>query len=243
MRTRSAAFLASIFLIGATLLAGCGETTPPPAPAASDASSTEPAKPEPAPTADTTPAGETKPVEPAPSSTEPAAPAAEGKVTYDLTLETAIVWAASVPIGTRKGGWADFTGTIEVENGNFETAKISVEVQMASVFSDAAEITEKMKGDEHFFAPGKYPTSTFKSTSVSKTDTGYDVTGDLTIRDKTKSVVLPVTDLKIDGKSLTCKSTTKLNRHDFGVEYNTTIGDYVIEDLCDLTLDVVAEAK
>ena len=74
---------------------------------------------------------------------------------------------------------------------------------------------------------------------------GYTVveSGDLTVRDKTKSITLPVTDVKIEGKTLTCKATVKLNRHDFGIEYNSAIGDYAINDMCDLVLDVIAETK
>lgn len=236
---RYLSFALASTLILAGLLAGCGKTETPPAPAAPAA---EPAKSEPAPAATTEPKGEMKAVEPASATPAGTAPAA-GKVVYDLTPDTAITWAATVPIGTRTGGWTDFKGTVEIENGNFETAKIAAEVQMKSVFADAAEIKEKMLGKEHFFNPIDFPTSSFKSTAVKKTDTGYDVTGDLTVRDKTKSITIPVTDVKIEGKTLTCKSTVKLNRHDFGVEYNSTIGDYAINDMCDLVLDVVAETK
>lgn len=237
MRHLYAAILVGVFLGAVVVLGGCGGSTPPPAPPAPASSDTEQA-----PSADMTSAGGSTTTEQAASS-DSTAPAPAGRVTYKLTPETAVIWAATVPLGTRKGGWTDFTGTIDVENGDFSTAVVSVEVQMKSVFADAAEIKEKMLGDEHFFAPGKFPTSKFKSTSVKKTDTGYDVTAELTIRDKTKTVVFPVTNLKMDAKSLTCSSKVKLNRHDFDVEYNSAIGDYVIEDMCDLMLDVVAEPE
>ena len=234
--------LASTFIL-AGIFAGCGKTETPPAPTAPAAPAAEPAITEPAPSATTEPKGEMKPVEPTATAPAGAAPAA-GKVVYDLSPETAITWAATVSaLGTRTGGWTDFKGTIEVDGGNFETAKIAAEVQMKSVFADANEIKEKMLGKEHFFNPIDFPTSSFKSTAVKKTATGYDVTGDLTIRGKTKSVTLPVTDVKIEGKSLTCKSTLKMNRHDFDIEYNSTIGDYAIQDMCDLVLDVIAETK
>ena len=238
---RFTSFALASTLIFAGLFAGCGKTETQPAPPAPAAPVAEPAKTEPAAPA-MTPEGESKPVEPAATAPTGTAPAA-GKVVYEISPETAITWAASVPIGTRTGGWTDFTGTVEIENGNFETAKIAAEVQMKSVFADAAEIKDKMLGEEHFFNPVKWPLSSFKSTAIKKTDKGYDVTGDLTVRDKTKSVTLPVTDVKIDGKTLSCKSTVKLNRHDFDIEYNSTLGDYAINDMCDLVLDVIAETK
>ncbi|MCC6797547.1 MAG: YceI family protein [Candidatus Hydrogenedentes bacterium] len=241
---RFTSFALASTLIFAGLLAGCGKTeapaaptptTPPPAPTVEPAT-TAPAAPA------TTPTGEMKTVEPAATAATGTAPAA-GKAVYELSPDTTITWAATVPIGTRTGGWTDFKGTVEIENGTFETAKIAAEVQMKSVFADANEIKEKMLGKEHFFNPIDFPTSSFKSTGVKKTDKGYDVTGDLTVRDKTKSITLPVTDVKIEGKTLTCKATVKLNRHDFGIEYNSAIGDYAINDMCDLVLDVIAETK
>ena len=232
MKRTTVLFFACLAIFTASIIVGCQQPAPTAAP---------PPKTEPAPAPDMAPKGETKPVESAAATAS--APVPAGLHTYNLSPETTIIWAATVPIGTRKGGWTDFTGTIEVEDENIEAAKINAEVKMASVFSDAQEITTKMKGDEHFFAPGKFPISTFKSTSVKKSATGFDVTGDLTIRDKTKSIVFPVTDVKLNGKTLTCKSKVTLNRHDFGVEYNTTIGDYVIQDNCELSLEVIAEAK
>ena len=245
--------IASLFVVTAIAISGCQGPAPvsPPAP-----DTAKPAAPAPAPPAAPAPANDMKPAAPAetapgatapapaaPAATAPAAAAPAGKMTFEITPETTIVWAASVTgIGTRKGGWTDFTGKIEVD-GSYETAKVSAEVQMISAFSDAQEITTKMKGDEHFFQPGKFPTSKFVSTGIKKTDAGYDVTGDLTIRDKTKSVTFPITDFKVEGKKLTCKSKLTLKRSEFGIEYASAVGDYVIHDDCELQLDVVAEAK
>jgi len=236
MKRIASIVIASTYAIALCALIGCGQPATKPV----DTAAAKPSVPAPAP-APEAPKGDTKPAEPAAG--QPAAPAPAGKVTYTLSLDTSIIWAATVPIGTRTGGWSEFSGAIDVDGGNYETATVNAEVKMASVFSDAAEITQKMQGDEHFFQPGKFPVSTFKSTSIKKTATGFDVTGDLTIRDKTKSVVFPVTDFKVEGKTLTCTSKIVLNRHDFGIEYSSAVGDYVIKDECELTLDVVAEVK
>ena len=42
-----------------------------------------------------------------------------------------------------------------------------------------------------FFDAAKYPTLKFRSTKVEKKGSGYVVTGDLTIKDKTKSISIP----------------------------------------------------
>lgn len=233
LRSTTTFVIAIVMLMAVGAVMGCSQ----PAPSAPPESSAAPA-PAPAPEL---PKGELKPAGAAPAPS--AVPVAAGPHTYELMPETKIVWSASVPIGTRIGGWAIFNGKIEVDGDNFETAKINVEVDMSSAWSDAAELTEKLKGEENFFNPVKFPKATFKSTSVKKTAEGYDVTGDLTIRDKTKSIVLPVRDLKMEGKKLTCKSKTVINRQDFGVTYQSAILDYTIKDTADLSLDVVAEAK
>ena len=220
MKRRTVVCIACLVVFAATNLFGCSQPAQTPAPPAQTTANA---------------AAPPAPVEPAPAPTGPR--------TYALSPETTILWVASVPVGARQGGWTLFEGTIDVDGGDFETAKISVEIDMNSAFSDAAELTEKLKGEENFFNPVKFPKATFKSTSVKKTDSGYDVTGDLAIRDKTKSIVLPVTELAIDGKSLTCKSNVVINRQDFGVTYQSAILDYTIKDTADLSLEVIAEAK
>ncbi len=175
----------------------------------------------------------------APEATPNATPSGE-VVTYTIDPDySSIMWNATVPIGTREGGWTMFDGTITMEEGKPETMKIDVTVDMTSAFSDAPELTEKLQGDENFFKPGTYPTSTFKSKSVKKTAEGYEVTGDFTIRGVTKEVTFPAT-VTIEGDKLTAQATLSMNRQDFGITYHSTIGDYVIQDMCKLILDIIA---
>lgn len=171
-----------------------------------------------------------------------AAPSA-GTQTFIISMdESSIGWAASVPIGTRRGGWAVFDGTIEVDLQDFTTAKVDLTIDMKSAYSDAEELTHKLNGEENFFNVSTYPTSKFKSTSVKKTSSGYEITGDLTVRDVTKSVTFPAT-VTLENGRLLAKSEFKMNRKDFGVTYQSTFGDYIINDIVTVMLDVVAEPK
>lgn len=63
-----------------------------------------------------------------------------------------------------------------------------------------------------YFDVDTYPTITFSSTSVSETDSGYSVKGDLTIKDSTQPITIFFTR---SGKNLT--GTTTLFSSDFGV--------------------------
>lgn len=161
-------------------------------------------------------------------------------VTYAIDPdESAVMWNATVPIGTREGGWTLFEGTVTMVEGYPETMEIDVTVDMTSAYADDPEITKKLQGDEHFFKPGVYPTSTFKSKSAMKTADGYEVTGDFTIRDVTKEFTFPAT-VKVEGDRLTAQAEFDMNRQDFGITYESTLADYAIRDKCKLILDIVA---
>ena len=172
------------------------------------------------------------------------APVAEGpKRIFEIDPDTsAVEWNATVPIGTRVGGWSTFEGTFEMVGDNIETLKVDVTVDMTSAYSDAVEITQKLQGDEHFFQPKEHPTSTFKLGNVKKTATGYDVTGDFTIRGITKSFTFPAT-IEVKDGVLTAKAEVEMNRQDFGITYQGTVGDYMIQDMCKLIMEVTAKEK
>ena len=77
---------------------------------------------------------------------------------------------------------------------------------------------------------------------------GFQLVGDLTIRDVTKEVTLDVTaPSKIikggKGESrVAASATTKINRHDFGVKWNATMdgGGAVVSDTVAITIDIEA---
>ncbi len=218
--------LSLAFTYGCTKPAG---TTPPPPPP----STTE--------VTPTTPPPATA-VEPAATAVEPAAatpaPSGDTKKFSIKAEESSIIWNAHVPIGTREGGWSIFEGTVEVAGADLATAKADVKIDMKSAFSDHPEITKKLLGEEHFFLPGKYPNSTFKTTAIKASAAGFDVTGDLTIRDKTKSITFPAK-IALDGENLKVTAEFQLNRNDFDIKYQSTIGDYAIQDLCEVKLDIL----
>jgi len=112
--------------------------------------------------------------------------------------------------------------------------------------------TGESKRDDHlksadFFNVQQFPTMTFKSKKVEQVSAGkLKVTGDLTIRGVTKEVVLDV-----DGPSAPLKdpwggirsainATTKINRQDFGVKWNTNLdgGGVLVGDDVNITIDL-----
>jgi len=91
------------------------------------------------------------------------------------------------------GKFTSFEGDVNFDPNNLKASKVNFTVLVNSVN------TEDKKRDEHlqspdFFDAKTYPNMTFKSTKIEKkSEKEYSVYGKLTIRDKTKDVVLPLT--------------------------------------------------
>ena len=96
------------------------------------------------------------------------------------------------------GTFKDWKGTFSWDAAKPEDTKIDVTLQTASVFTNQAERDKHISSDA-FLDVAKFPTATFKSTSVKATGkdaAGHltaDVTGDLTIHGTTKPVVIKAT--------------------------------------------------
>ena len=85
------------------------------------------------------------------------------------------------------------TGTITVDRANLENSSVVASIDVTALNTDNEKRNTHLKSPD-FFDTAKFPTMTFKSTSWKKTgnDT-FDVTGELTIKDVTKPVVLKTT--------------------------------------------------
>lgn len=96
-------------------------------------------------------------------------------------------------------GFSWMTGAFTVKEGSFswdeskpEASSIMVSIDTTSIDSNHAERDKHLKSKD-FLMVDKYPESTFKSTGYKSTGEGKgEVTGDLTLRGVTKSIVIPV---------------------------------------------------
>lgn len=139
-------------------------------------------------------------------------------------------------IATVEGKFKSFTGVVTLDE-KFEKSSLTADVDIASVDTSVDDRDKHLKSPD-FFDAAKYPKMTFVSTAISGKPESFKVTGNLTIKDKTKSVVF-------DGKYLgTVKdaygnqkavfdATTKISRKEFGlswskmVEAGPVVGDEV----------------
>jgi polyisoprenoid-binding protein YceI len=148
-------------------------------------------------------------------------------------------------ISTVRGGFSNVKGTVVLDDADISKSNVDVTIDVSTVDTRTPDRDKDLKSDK-FFDVAKYPTMTFKSTKVEQAGAGkLKVTGDLTIRGTTKSVVLDV-----DGPTAPVKdpwgnqraavtATTKINRQDFGVKWNATMdnGGVVVGDEVTITID------
>ena len=94
---------------------------------------------------------------------------------------------------TVRGLFEDYAGSLQFDADNMEMGKISLEVRTKSVNTGIPNRDNHLRADE-FFAVKKFPTMTFESTGVKQQEGNrYTVEGNLTVKDKTRKIVVPFT--------------------------------------------------
>jgi len=133
------------------------------------------------------------------------------------------------------GRFTKFSGSIKVDSADISKSSVEVSIEAASINTDNEGRDKHLKTPD-FFDVEKFPTITFKSTSVKEVAKGkLEITGDFTLRGVTKRITFPIINAGtqpgmkpgtvvagfIDG-------TLTINRNDFGIKYGPgLLGDDV----------------
>lgn len=150
-------------------------------------------------------------------------------------------------ISTVRGRFADVRGTIRLNGDDLTHASVEAEMATASIDTRQEQRDTHLRSPD-FFDVEKYPTITFRSTRV-ETIKGdrYRVTGDLTIRDVTREVVLEATDEgrgkdPWGGDRLAFSARTSIDRRDFGLTWNQALetGGVLVGNEIKISIDVQA---
>jgi polyisoprenoid-binding protein YceI len=133
------------------------------------------------------------------------------------------------------GRFSKFSGTIKVDTADVSKSSVEVTIETASITTDNEARDKHLKSPD-FFDVEKFPTITFKSTSVKEVAKGkLEVTGAFTMHGVTKTITFPITNA---GTQPGMKPGTVLagfvdgaltvNRSDYGVKYGIPlVGDEV----------------
>ena len=144
-------------------------------------------------------------------------------------------------ISTVKGRFGDVHGTVLIpENGQ---PSVDVTIRTTSIDTRSEQRDGHLRSPD-FFDVERYPEMRFKSTKVERTAGGYEVTGDLTIRDVTRPLTFTVTEegAGVDpwgNQKAAFSATGRLNRSEFGLNWNAALetGGVLVSDEVKLIID------
>jgi polyisoprenoid-binding protein YceI len=142
-----------------------------------------------------------------------------------------------------RGSISGVNGTVVWDEKNPSKSSVEATITTATVTTNNEKRDAHLKSPA-FFDVEKFPTITFKSTSVTRTGGKLQVIGDLTLTGVTKSVTLDVDGPSApqpgsNGKTLTGFSATgTLKRSDFN--FGSKFGSPLISDEVQFTLDIEA---
>lgn len=149
-------------------------------------------------------------------------------------------------LGSAKGKFTKFSGTIEIDRDHPEKSSVVATIQAASIDTANAKRDEHLRTAD-FFDAQRYPEITFKSRRVKRTGPASgEISGDFTMHGVTRSITLNV-QLLGDPESAAKNPTTRwrvttapLKRSDFGIGKGAT-GAGMIGD--DVTVSIEIEAS
>jgi len=183
------------------------------------------------------------------STSTPAVTAAPGTVStwnLDPAHSLAEFKVKHMMISNVKGSFTGLTGTLKLDETDYTHSTIEATIDVATVSTGDAQRDGHLKSAD-FFDAAQFPTITFKSTNIdAKGGADYDVTGDFTLHGVTKSIKLAVEDVSVPSKDpwgnqrIGLSGTTKINRKDFGLSWNSALetGGLLVGEDVTITLEV-----
>lgn len=140
-----------------------------------------------------------------------------------------------------RGGLSNITGSVVWDPKDVTKDSVNATLN-AKTINTGSDYRDKYLKGEDFFNTDKYPTLTFRSTSVKKAGAGFKVTGDLTLAGVTRSVVLDVEGPAAPQKGPEgglvsgLSATTTIKRADFN--FGTKYPNAMVSDEIKITIDL-----
>lgn len=146
-----------------------------------------------------------------------------------------------------RGSFNEFTGTAHIDGDEPSKSTVQVSIQAHSIDTRNADRDGHLRSND-FLSMDEYPQLTFTSTEIKQTgETGFEVTGDLTIKDVTRSITIP---FEFEGSAkdpygndrIGLEGSTTISRKDYGVTWNATLetGGVLVSDKVTLEFEISA---
>jgi polyisoprenoid-binding protein YceI len=172
--------------------------------------------------------------------------------TSNVDTEASVLdWKGTKPTGAHNGIVHFKSGGIKLEGDKLVGGEFVIDMStITNKDMEGSEGAGKLEGhlkSPDFFDIETYPTSKFVITEVTEADGKLNVTGNLTIKDVTKSITIPAT-LNTEAGVTTLKSETfSIDRADFNVKYGSkkffdNLKDKFIDDIMELSFEVKTKA-
>jgi polyisoprenoid-binding protein YceI len=145
-----------------------------------------------------------------------------------------------------KGDFGKAKGVVTLDEQDVSSLRVELTIDAASISTSHAKRDEHLRSPD-FFDVAKYPTITFISKKVTKTDANrLRVLGDLTLRGVTREVSVdvegPTPEVKDPwgGARRGAMGSARINRKDFGFTWSKVLdsGGLVVGDEVDIYLEV-----
>lgn len=169
-------------------------------------------------------------------------------VAGNVDVTTSVVtWKGTKPTGAHNGTVALKGGNLEVEGNTVKGGNFIIDMNSINTLDlKAGDGKEDLDGhlkNEDFFNVAKYPTAKFVITSVEEKDGKLAVTGNLTVKETTKSITIPATVSTTDGVTTFKSDKFNVNRTEFDIKYKSKsffndLKNKFIDDLIEFSFDV-----
>ncbi|MFB9925358.1 YceI family protein [Amycolatopsis halotolerans] len=146
-----------------------------------------------------------------------------------------------------RGSFNEFEGSFTLDGENPANSSANITIQTKSVDTRNADRDGHLRAND-FLSCDEFPTITFTSTGITQTgEDTFDVTGDLTVKDVTKSVTVP---FEFGGSAkdpfgndrVGFEGSTSINRSDYNVKFNAALetGGVLVSDKITLEFEISA---
>ena len=151
-------------------------------------------------------------------------------------------WQAGKIVGEPYTGDVSISsGEILEKDGNFVGGSFSIDMDSITHHEDKQAVVNHLK-NEDFFNIAQYPSSTFVISNIEGTTGTVQVTGNLTIKNKTNEISFPAT-ISQDEEKIAATAEFSIDRLQWDITYNSgsifqQLGDKAIKDEIIFRLDL-----
>lgn len=171
-------------------------------------------------------------------------PAADTKWVVDM-VHSQVDFRVRHLVGRVRGNFSRWYAVLTTKDGDWKLGTVNVSVQTSSLTTGNEHRDADLRSDR-FFAVHRYPKMTFEGSGFAATDSTVDLSGMLTIKGRSRPVVLSGMYRGIAKDSegherIAFEVTGRVDRRDFGIDYNETVaGTDLIGNEVEITVAIEA---